>query len=247
MHEGGSKVRRLSLFVLCFALLSAVFLLLLVFFRIPFPLYPLMSYQDALDILTPLVLIPSYWILFKYAGRSEAGLAEETAFMVLAVGWVLGHGMHLSANSVNNLAESLAKDHVMDITGTSIYQLIYFYDEHLSHYLFHVSVLGIAGLLIYREWRRPAGIATIWWATLLAGLIYGFTLFCIILEGQTVPLGLPFASLIVLLTLIWGRRKIAQRPLRAFFFVAFLVAVMLFVGWGLYWGGFPEFTEVGLI
>src|SRR3972149_908149 len=111
--------------------------------------------------------------------------------MVLAAGWVAGQGMHLSANSINNLAEALAKKQVIDITGTSIYQLTYFYDEHLSHYMWHFGILGLAALLIYREWRRPAGIPTTWWATTLAGLIYGFTYFCIFLEGQTVVLGLP--------------------------------------------------------
>lgn len=247
MHTGGSIVKRLSLLALCFAVLSAVFLLLLVFFRIPFPLYPLMSYQDALDLLTPLVLIPIYWLLFKYAGSGEAGLAEEMAFMVLVVAWVLGHGAHLSANSINNLAEALARGQVIDITGTSIYELAYFYDEHLSHYLFHIGVLGLAGLLVYREWRQPAGIATIWWATIVAGLIYGFTLFAMILEGQTVPLGLPFAAVMVVISLLWGRKELAQRPLLAFSFVAFLVALLLFAGWGLYWGGFPQFTDVGLL
>ena len=33
----------------------------------------------------------------------------------------------------------------------------------------------------------------------------------------------------------------------AFFLVACLLAAILFAGWGLYWGGFPEFSEVGLI
>ena len=60
-------MKRLSLLTLVFAVLSMVFFLLLVFFRIPFPPYPLMSWQDALDILTPLALIPVYWLLFKYA------------------------------------------------------------------------------------------------------------------------------------------------------------------------------------
>ena len=237
-------MKRLSFLALCFAVLSTVLFLLLIFLRIPFPLYPLMSYQDAFDILTPLVLIPIYWLLFKFAGSDESNRAEEIAFMVLAATWVLGHGMHLSANSVNNLAETLAKNQVIDITGTSIYELTYFFDEHLSHYLWHFGVFGLAGVLIYREWRRPAGITTIWGPTVVAGLIYGVTLFSIVIEGQTVPLGLPFVILYTLLTLIWGRKTLAQRPLLAFFFASFLVAFILFAGWGLYWGGFPQILDV---
>jgi len=100
--------------------------------------------------------------LFKYAAGEGSRLVEEMAFMVLAAFWVAGQGMHLSANSINNLAEALAKKQVVDITGTSIYQLAYFFDEHLSHYMWHIGVVGLAALLIYREWRQPAGIATTW-------------------------------------------------------------------------------------
>jgi hypothetical protein len=33
----------------------------------------------------------------------------------------------------------------------------------------------------------------------------------------------------------------------AFFFVSCLPACLLFAIWGLRWGGFPQFTDVGLI
>ena len=32
-----------------------------------------------------------------------------------------------------------------------------------------------------------------------------------------------------------------------FFGLACLVAVLLFAGWGLYWSGFPQFSEVRLL
>jgi hypothetical protein len=66
-------------------------------------------------------------------------------------------------------------------------------------------------------------------------------------EAATVPLGFPFAGLVVILTLVWGRHQLRQQPILAFFFIAYLVATLLFIGWGLYWGGFPQFSEVGLI
>jgi hypothetical protein len=240
-------MKRLSLLTLIFALLSFVFITLLVFFRFKFPLYPLMSYQDAFDILTPLVLIPIYWLLFRHAASDGSGPAEEIAFLVLAVFWVEGHGMHLSANSIHNLMDALARNQVIDIKATDIYRLTYFFDEQLGHYLWHVGMLGLAALLIYREWHRPAGSTTVWWAAILAGIVYGFSYFSIFLEGQTVVLGFPFAITVVLLALIWGRKKLAQRPVLAFFFVACLIASLLFTGWGLYWGGFPQFSDVGII
>ncbi len=240
-------MNRISRLALIFAFLSVVFLLLLIFLRIPFTLYPLMSYQDALDILTPLVLIPLYWLLYKSAAGNEPGRGEGLAFVILASLWAMGHGMHLAANSIDNLIEGLAKKQVVDVTGTGIYQLTYFFDEHLSHYLWHGAMLGLTALILYREWRQPAGAKTTWWASALAGFLYGVTLFLIFLEGQTVPLGLPAVTILALLAIIIGRKRMATQPLLAFFGIACCLALLLFAGWGLYWGGFPQLSDVGLI
>lgn len=240
-------MKRLSLLTLVFAILSLVFFILLIFFRIPFSLYSTMSYQDAIDVLTPVVLIPIYWLLFRYSTSKGSSLPEEFAFVALAALWVEGQGMHLSANSISNLIVNLSQNRTIDISGTDIFNLTYFYDEYLGHYLWHIGVLGLAALLIYREWRQPVGTTTAWWAAIPGGILYGFTYFAIFLEGQTLILGLPFAFLVVLFTLVWGRKKLAQQPVLAFFFVACLVAALLFTGWGLYWGGFPQFSEVGLV
>ena len=240
-------MNRPSVLTLIFAVLSVVFFLLLIFFRFSFGPYPLISYQDVLDLLTPLVLIPVYWLLFKWAGGQAPRLSEELAFMALAALWVLGQGMHLSANSIDNLIEGLARRQVADIRQTDIYQLAYFFDEHLSHYLWHLGVLGLAALAIYREVRRPAGTATAWGVVGAAGVIYGILYFCIFIEGQTVALGLPCALALAAFSLIAERRRLGQRPVLAFFSVACLVALVLFAGWGLYWRGFPQFSDVGLI
>ncbi len=240
-------MKRLSVLTLVFAILSLIFIILLIVLRMPFPPYPLVSYQDVADLLTPLVLIPVYWLVFKQSGSEGPSLGEEIAFAVLAAVWVEGQGMHLSANSIDNLAEGLARSRVLDIRPTDIYRLSYFFDEHLSHYLWHIGMLGLIAVLIYRECRRPAGVATTWWAAGLAGLIYGFTYFCIFIEGQTVGLGLPFAIVVVAFWLTLGRQHLAHRPVLAFFLLACLLALLLFTGWGLYWRGFPQFTDVGLI
>jgi hypothetical protein len=36
-------------------------------------------------------------------------------------------------------------------------------------------------------------------------------------------------------------------PVVAFFLTAYLLATILFAIWAIYWGGLPEFSEVGLI
>ena len=240
-------MKRISFLTLIFAILSLVFFILLVFLRYDFPPYPLMSYQDAFDLLTPLVLIPVYWLLFRASASDRPGLGGEIVFIVLAGIWVLGHGMHLAANSIDNLIDALASGHVINVKSTGIYTLTYFYDEHLSHVIRDIGIVSLAALLIYREWRHPAGVKTAWRAAILAGVIYGFTYFSIFLEGQTVILGFPFAFLVILFAWFSGTKHLGQRPVLAFFFIACLLAFLLFAGWGLYWGGFPQFSDVGLI
>ena len=236
----------MSRLILLFAAVSLFFLALLVFFRTPFPPYPLVSWQDVLDLLTPVVLIPLYWAMYRRATARGAGATADLAFVTFAAVWILGHGMHVSANSIHNLADTGAMRHALDIAGSDLYRLIYFYDEHLSHPVWYGGILALAGLLVVREARAPAGNATDPWATWVAGVVYGFSLFCIFVEGQAVYLGLPFAAIAAAYTLR-TRRELGRRPLGAFFGVAFLVALLLILVWGLRWRGFPQFTEVGLI
>jgi hypothetical protein len=68
----------------------------------PFPPYPRMTTGDALDLLTPIVLIPLYWVLLSEGGRRTPSPRTTIAFMALAALWVLGQGMHLAANSIGH-------------------------------------------------------------------------------------------------------------------------------------------------
>jgi hypothetical protein len=185
--------------------------------------------------------------MFKYAVGESPSLAENLAFLLLAVIWVEGHGMHLSANSVDNLIDALGTNPATNIKGTDVYRLVFFFDEQLGHYVWHTGLIGLPALLIYFEWRHAVESPVQWRMTILAGIIYGITLFCIFIQARTLFMGFPFAIAVVLFGLIWGRKQLAQCPLLAFFFVSCIVAILLFTGWGLYWGGFPQFTAVGII
>jgi hypothetical protein len=240
-------MKRLSTLSILFAVTSLAFFVLITFLKAPFFLYSLMSTQDAVDILTPLVMIPIYGALFWIAGKTTPGQAGIVAFLVLVGLWVEGQGVHLSANSINTLASSAALRPVVDISKTPLYELVYFFDEHLGHILWHLGVVGLVALMVFREWRSPSGQSTAWWAAILAGIVYGFNCFCIFIEGQTAALGLPFVAAVVLWTLVWGRRELSQRPVQAFFFISCLFALVLFAVWFLMNGGLPQFTEVGLI
>lgn len=246
-HTKRVSIQRLAVWVPVFAILSLIFLTLLYYIKDPFPYYPLISNQDVFDLLTPLLLIPVYGILFWLASAEKPRLAEWLVFLALVAFWVEGQAIHLAANSISNLMESFAKSGLFSLEGNDLYTLTYFLDEHLGHILWHAAIFGLAGLLVYHEWGSPAGEATSWWPTIVSGVIYGFTLFVMTVEGQTPLMALLFSIGIVLFAVIWGRGKIKQRPVLAFFLSSGVVTLILYGVWLLMWGSFIEITKTGIL
>lgn len=225
-----------SSLILTFAVAFSVFIIVPAFLSQPFPPYPLMHVADVFDLLTPFVLMVLYWRLFR-DGEHVPARRQTLAFVLLGTLWVAGQAMHLAANSINNLLGE----------GTSsLHDLVHFYDEVLSHYMWHLGIIGLSVLLLVREGRGPAREIEGRWI-LPASVLYGLTFFLAVNEGGTVPLGLPASAAIVVGLSRYRREAVRSRPLAAFFLTAYALALLLLLGWGIYWGGFPEFTEVGLL
>ncbi len=211
----------------------------------PFGPYPIMKVADVFDMLTPLVLLPLYWLLYRVSQKEPISLSGIIVFFVLAAFWAEGQGMHLSANSISHLLKGMESS---DMESSDIYKLTYFYDEVLSHYLWHFGIVGLSAYLIFRQWQNHLLEGrTPLWPLILAGVIHGFTFFLIVVEAGTAPLGVTFAILVVLFGLIWSRKRMRQQSLLTFFFISYAVAALFFIGWGIYWRGLPQFSEVGLI
>jgi hypothetical protein len=222
--------------LLVFAAAFTFFFITPAFLSASFPLYPLMKNGDALDLLTPLVLIPLYWTLFNGASSTPVNRREMLAFLVLAALWVLGQGMHLVGNSIGHQLDAL-KD-------TPAYTLTYFYDEQLSHVLWHLGIFGLSGLIMFRSGRapfmQPAGRAGL----IAAVILYGFTFASLTLEGQTWPIGLPFAAMAGGISILLRRRDISRRPALSFFASAYLLAVVMMLAWAVIQGSFIEPSEI---
>lgn len=233
-------MERLSRLTLVFAVAYAVFIVAPAFLAAQFGPYPLIKVGDVFDLFTPFVLIPLYWLLFQVRSDDRPDTGETLAFLLTVGAWCAGQGMHLAANSIGHLMEGL-KD-------TDAYAVTYFYDEELSHYLWHLGGLGLSALLLWRQWGRPfAGQRAALLLESAAGLIYGITYFISTIEGGTVPLGLLFAVAAAGFGLLRGRAHLRQQPVLAFFTIAYVIATILFLAWGVYWRGFPQFSEVGLL
>jgi hypothetical protein len=225
--------------ILTFAILYAFFLIAPALLSSQFAPYPLLKNGDILDLFTPLVLLPLYWWMLEHGGTGEATARERFVFVVLAAAWAMGQGMHLGANAVGHL--------LGDLRATDAYTLNYFLDEDLSHYLWHAASIGLIVLLLVRQTRAPFADERSSFVTEgIAALLYGLTYFIVTIEAGTLPLGLPFAIALAVFGFL-RRAQLRQQPLAAFFVFAMLVALILFTGWGLYWRGFPEFSQVGII
>lgn len=232
-------MKRTVFFIVIFAIAFTVFFFGPPLLGIEFGLYPLVKVADVFDLLTPLVLIPLYWLLYS-AEKKEMKLSHVILFLVFAALWVEGQGMHLSANSIGHLLEG--------VKGSNAYRLTYFYDEILSHYLWHLGVMSLSVLLVFREWQNPSANEKMpLLPVIVAGIIHGFTFFSIVIEGGTAPLGIPFVLLAVVFGLVRGRKRLGKQPLATLFFVSYVVAMVFFIGWGVYWKGLPQFSEVGII
>ena len=236
-------MKQLSIYILIFSITFAVFLITPAFLGRSFPGYPLMNWADILDILTPLVLLPLYWLLFWYASTEKINLNESLVFVVLAGMWVEGQGMHLSANSIGHLLNDFQGDANL---------LTLFYDEKLSHYLWHLGIFGMAVLLIYRSLRNQNVEENITWILISpAGIIHGLTIFLIVIEGGTTLIGIPFLLLISLAILFLFRDRLSTQPLISFYFISCILAFLFIAGWCIYFGDVdsccPEPSAIGLI
>lgn len=136
---------KLSNLILFFAFIFAIFILGSAFLGWKFGAYPLMEWGDVFDLLTPLVLLPLYWLLFKKCCEAQAGKCKYISVIVLTGLWAMGHGMHLVVNSIGHLLEG----------SGDVYTLTYFYDKVLSHYIWYLGIVGLAILFLIWGWRNP--------------------------------------------------------------------------------------------
>ena len=198
---------------------------------------------DMVDLLTPFVLVGLYALLYRAMDdetrpKRPVRLAwSEILFVFFAILFVEGHGMHLSANSIGRfLAES---------PGSDAFAIAYFYDEVLGHYLWRAGTLGLTGVLLGRHWRRGETEPR-WGPLAVASMVYGLTYAVASTESQTVPMDLPASVAIAGLfgARWWGVRAMPGGPVFAFYGLAHGVVLLFLATWGLYFGGFPEPSQL---
>ena len=173
--------------------------------------------------------------------RRRRRLVLWTVLPAAAITYAFGRGIHDAANSIH--------DGMGRGVSQALLSLAYLWDEHLGHSLVDFArvlfVIGITTLELpeVRTSRAGGGAGRIFIA--LGAAAYGFIYFATAVEGQTVPLALAFTTAYA----IWGvvRNRRGPALVRGFFTAASLVSLLLFLVWGVWHRGFPEFSRSGLL
>jgi hypothetical protein len=224
-----------------FSAAYAFFLTAPAVFHQEFPLRTDMEWGDVLDIPTPLVVFGFVWLLVQ---RTVGTVDTPVTFALLAIAvvWTQGQGMHLASNSIGH--------QVSEAESGTLPDLIHFYDEQLSHYIWYLGVVVLQGYLLVVMWRDKALASSGRpFAVLPSALLFGLVLGIDAIEAAVVPLALPAFVLIAALAACLYNRRPQLRGVELFAFTgsSVFVALGLMLGWGAYHGGWPEPSDLGLI
>src|SRR3954451_23233815 len=127
-------------------------------------------WADWVDLLVPYVVVGSAALALVALGTDRAGW---TLFIVSAVAYAQGHGIHLAANSVGNAVGG----HVAHV-----------WDEEVSHWIWYA---GLSGLVLAITRALPTLAIPVWaW---LVVVLFGFTWFDNTIEGGVPALGIAVA------------------------------------------------------
>ncbi|MCG3118367.1 MAG: hypothetical protein ALAOOOJD_00550 [bacterium] len=201
---------------------------------------------DLLNFFTPFVIIPIVWKLYFLLREKLPAVSEQRIRLVQlmllfsSILYVNGQGMNLSANAIAR--------HLSEMKDSPLYWLDYFFDETLGHIFWHSGMVGISIALLLLAANLSSVRAT--WQIFAGALFYSFAYFTDAVEGQTVPLLFPSAVLILGGIIYHNKksmRKLSENPVKLFFLVGYVLAILFFLIWWIWQGGFPQFSELGWI
>ncbi|TDC97822.1 hypothetical protein [Actinomadura sp. 7K507] len=176
-------------------------------------------WADWVDILTP------YAVLLTAAAALHTGQADRRSgivFLVGAITYVEGHGIHLAANSVGN-----------DTPGIPV---VHLWDEVAGHYIWYAGLALVFAALARTLAHRPAPP---WPLALVLALTVALTWTTNSLEGGTALMGLIIAAAFT----AWGLRT--RHHLGRILIPAFAPAAVALAVWGIWHRGFPQPTDLG--
>ena len=176
-------------------------------------------WADWIDIVTPYALLSAgAWVLHVGVARPR----QWVLYFLGATSYCIGQGVHLAANSIGN-----------DTPG----DVAHLWDEVVSHYIIGIGVVLLVVALASTFVRHRAWPCR---ATIPVGMVVGATQGTNALEGGTAWFGLAVACALA----TWGWRCRPRAGVALLW--AYLPAVAIIVGYGIWQGGFPQPSSVGI-
>jgi len=186
---------------------------------------------DWIDLLTPFAVLGCAAMVLHHAGAQRA---PGVVFFVGGTAFALGHGLHLSANSISNV----------DDTAVARASIVHLWDEVASHYIWYAGLFLVL-VALATALRAPAfRLRAVDGAIAVAVAI---TLVNTYIEGGVPWLGMAFLGAGVVVGMSWWPSPVARLTL-----LIGGVGLALLLSWGIYWFAadgrvFPEFSDVGWI
>lgn len=202
---------------------------------------------DALTLIgAPLVVPALVWAIWLTLRRAASGDAPVRrlgpALLWLGSLWYAeGVGLNIGANTIAR--------YLVGQEATLVGRLTYLLDERIGHFFWHAGIVSLTFAMALAARHTPVTPVRRTVPVVAGGLLFGFTWFADGVEGQTVPLMLPAAAALLVLVVRWRdrTREIRTNPVMAFCLVAASIALLLFLAWGLWHGGFPQFSSLGWV
>jgi hypothetical protein len=220
------RARRLPWALLAYAVALAAFLLLPPILHASVGPPGGFTLQEAVDLFTPIVVLPlAWWVLDCLGGLRPV---ELLIFLVIAIVWVEGQAIHLATNAIGDVfVRGPARE---AFYATEAGDLDHWFDEVLSHWLWHIAWAALSILIVAiatrrREWPGGPGLVSA-----LAGAVHGATFFFVTTEGETAILGIPLSIGL----LAWTARETAtgsRNPAIRFFLTSSAVTLAAYVIW----------------
>jgi hypothetical protein len=210
-------------------------------------------YTDVIDLvlIAPLYLLSFVWMEEQFVAAGASTWLRR-AFLILAMFFLYGHAMHVTANAINTFSTEI--HNYLPQIPVDTYALLYFLDETLSHYIVFITRFGLFACLLLLDVSSRAldNAAPLYKWALALGCLYGVWQAIVFTEGQKVFL-LPVLA--IGLGAVWYMlyRKQAGKFstfLRSGVMTAFVAGLIPFVFIGLLLyalivGGFIEPSKLG--
>ena len=186
---------------------------------------------DWVDLLTPYAVLGTAAAVLLRAGATRT---QWLWFGIGGVTFALGKGLHISANSVSNVADAA-------VAHASV---VHLWDEVVSHLIWFS---GLFVVIVVIGWTLRAVSFRVGVADLgIAGLV-AITLVNNYIEGGLPVLGAVFLAVLTVLAVRWR-----PAPVSRLLLVVGGLGMVLLLGWGVYWlvvdgSVFPQFSELGWI